>query len=57
VTERDPIAARMHERTAEWFRKAAERLRLGGFTDGAEAAKRVAREEETRAAETDVPKR
>ena len=47
----------MHERAAERHRKAAERLREAGFRDGEEAAKRIAREEDTAAAEADSPTR
>jgi hypothetical protein len=53
MAEPDPIAARMHERAAERQRRAAERLDDAGMHDGAEAAKRVAREEDAFAAEID----
>jgi hypothetical protein len=57
VDEPDQIAAHSHERAAERHRKAAERLRDAGLVKGEEAAKRVARDEETRAAEaTDQPR-
>lgn len=50
VDKPDPIAARTHERSAERHRKAAERLRGARLVNGEEAAKRVAREEDERAA-------
>jgi hypothetical protein len=53
----DPIKARMHERSADRHRKAAERLRDADLTEAEEAAKRVARDEDTRAAKADSPKR
>jgi hypothetical protein len=56
VKEPDPVSARMHERTAQRFRNAAARLRQGGFREGEEVAKRIAREEDARAAETDAPR-
>lgn len=40
----------MHERSADRQRKAAERLREADFSEGEEAAKQVAREEDARAA-------
>jgi hypothetical protein len=55
MAEPDPIAARMHERAAERQRRAAERLDEAGMHDGAEAAKKIAREEEALAAEIDSP--
>jgi hypothetical protein len=50
VDKPDPVAARKHERAAERHRKVAERLRGAGLEKGEEAAKRVAREEDERAA-------
>ena len=49
----DPITARIHERNADRQRKAAERLRDADLKEGEEAAKRVAREEDARAAAAD----
>jgi hypothetical protein len=46
----DPVTARTHERSAQRHRKAAERLRDAGLLKGEEAAKRVARNEDERAA-------
>jgi len=57
VDKSDPVTAHSHERAAERHRKAAERLRDAGLVKGEEAAKRVAREEEARAAEaTEQPR-
>jgi hypothetical protein len=50
VDKPDPVTAHAHERAAERHRRAAERLRDAGLTQGEEAAKRVAREEDERAA-------
>lgn len=51
----DPIKARSHERAADRHRKAAERLREAGLVKGEKAAKKVARDEDARAAEADAP--
>jgi hypothetical protein len=50
VDKPDPVTARTHERAAERHRKAAERLRDAGLARGEEAVKRVAREDDERAA-------
>jgi hypothetical protein len=50
----DPVTARSHERSADRHRAAAKRLREAGLSDGEEAAKNVAREEDARAAEADA---
>ena len=53
VQKADPASASIHERAAERFRKAAERLREAGLHEGGEAAKRIAREEEVSATRAD----